>query len=300
MHAVYGTPPTDLVDVPAGALQLSPLIPGSAAIEALADASLDSLVMHAPRGTLERRFVLAHGLRATRPGAPLTILAAKKQGGTRLGDELRAFGCVVDETARHHFRICRLVRPDAAEGLTDAITAGAPQAAAALGLWSQPGIFSWDRIDPGSALLIEYLPPLQGRGADLGCGIGVLTRAALLQDRVEHITAIDLDRRAVDACRRNVDAARAACVWADIRSSAAAPCDLDFVLMNPPFHDGGTEDQDLGRAFIARAAQVLRPGGLCLVTANRHLPYESTLASAFAQVDRPIQAEGFKVYRAVK
>ena len=51
--------------------------------------------------------------------------------------------------------------------------------------------------------------------------------------------------------------------------------------MNPPFHDGGTEDRALGQGFIRRAAEVLRPGGTCWLIANRHLPYEGVLTPLF-------------------
>ena len=42
------------------------------------------------------------------------------------------------------------------------------------GSWlSQPGIFSWDRIDDGSALLAAHLPDdFAGTVADFGCGWG--------------------------------------------------------------------------------------------------------------------------------
>ena len=43
-----------------------------------------------------------------------------------------------------------------------------------------------------------------------------------------------------------------------VRSAAIEPGSLDWVIMNPPFHDGGTEDKQLGQAFIRRAADVLR------------------------------------------
>ena len=59
--AVYGAPPLKLVHVPAGAVQTSPLSPGGAALDAMDDASLDEIVILAPPGTIERRYVLAHG-----------------------------------------------------------------------------------------------------------------------------------------------------------------------------------------------------------------------------------------------
>lgn len=300
MHAVYGQPPSELATVPAGATQCSPRQPGSAALEAIADGSLSAITILAPQGALERRYVLAQALRALHPGAPLVAMAGNKQGGARLADELQDFDCSTDEVARHHFRICRGVRPDAPRGLDAAIAAGAPRRLDDLGLWSQPGIFSWDRVDPGSALLIAHLPALSGRGADLGCGIGILARAALCQPAVQHVTLIDIDRRAVDAARRNVDDDRAGFIWADVRLPKALPKGLDFVVMNPPFHNGGAEDQNLGRAFIAGAAAMLRAGGQCLLVANRHLPYEAAIKPLFAEVTQVVQADGYKIYAARK
>ena len=77
---VYGHPPADLAAVPDGAVQLSPLVPGSAVLEDLAPGALGSLTVLAPPGTLERRAALALGLRALPPGASLTVLAPKEIG----------------------------------------------------------------------------------------------------------------------------------------------------------------------------------------------------------------------------
>lgn len=74
--------------------------------------------------------------------------------------------------------------------------------------------------------------------------------------------------------------------------------ELDFIVMNPPFHEGGIENQTLGQAFITRAAQWLKPGGVCWLTANRHLPYEALLAAHFCAVTLVDTAGGFKIYRA--
>ena len=189
-------------------------------------------------------------------------------------------------------------RPDSPTGIAEAIAQGAPRFVDALGLWSQPGVFSWDRLDPGTALLASRLPPLKGRGADLGCGIGVLSHTVLRGTAVGELHMIDIDRRAVDAARRNVDDSRVRFAWADATGNEPFLADLDFVVMNPPFHDAGAEDRGLGQAFIRRAAQVLKPRGACWLVANRHLPYESVLAGAFKSVRLDIESGGYKVYEA--
>lgn len=293
---VYGFPPAVLAEVPAGARQASPLVPGSIPIGETSD--LDEVVMLAPPGTQERRYTLALALKALKAGGSLIALAPKDKGGSRLRAELEAFGCEVDETSKRHHRICAARRPSLLVGVEEAVAQGAPRLVESLGLWSQPGVFSWDRIDPGTALLSSRLPSLKGRGADLGCGVGVLAHTLLAGAAVSELHLIDIDRRAVEAAKRNVDDPRAQFHWADATGNEPDLADLDFVAMNPPFHDAGAEDRGLGQAFIRRAAAMVRPGGVCWLVANRHLPYESVLADAFKSVRLDIEAGGYKVYEA--
>jgi 16S rRNA (guanine1207-N2)-methyltransferase len=297
MNGIYGAPPRELADRPAGATQLSPLVPGS---EALETASLDSMLMLAPPGAAERRYVLALTLRALKPGGQLVTMAPKDKGGSRQRKELESFGCTVIEDARRHHRICTVKRQADPVGLDAAIAAGGPKFIEALGLWSQPGIFSYDRIDPGSALLTKNLPALKGRGADLGSGIGVLAHAILHSPSVESLALVDVDRRAIEVAQRNVVDPRASFHWADVADGEPPLADLDFVVMNPPFHDAGTEDKRLGQQFIRRASQVLRKGGVCWLVANRHLPYEKVLGEHFAKVRLAEEAHGFKVFEATR
>ena len=51
----------------------------------------------------------------------------------------------------------------------------------------------------------------------------------------------------------------------------------------------------LGRAFIETAAAALHPRGTLRLVANRHLPYEATLAAHFARVGTLAVQDGFKV-----
>ena len=296
---VYGTPPAELAEVPAGAIQLSPLIPGSGQLEAQEEGSFSEMIVLAPPGTVERRYTIALALRALAPGGFLTVLAPKDKGGSRIAKELKGFGCNVDETSRRHHRICTGERPACLVGLEEVLAEGHPRRDETLGLWTWPGVFSWNRFDPGSTLLEQNLPSLGGRGADFGCGIGTLARAILASPKVEHLAMLDIDRRAVEMAARNIDDSRAELRWADIRSGSELK-GLDFVVMNPPFHDGGAEDQSLGQTFIRRAAEALRPGGILWLVANRHLPYEAVLKTLFKRVMPKIEANGYKIYEAVK
>ena len=100
---LYGRPPA-VFDPPGDAIQTSPLIPDSAALEAQDPGSADSVMIYAPPGVLERRYVLALALRALKVGGRLDVMAPKDKGGSRLGKELKTFGLEVAETAKAHHR----------------------------------------------------------------------------------------------------------------------------------------------------------------------------------------------------
>jgi 16S rRNA (guanine1207-N2)-methyltransferase len=296
-EAVYGWPPPGLAAVAAETIQVSPFSIKGKALEGLADGSLTRFVVAAPPGALERRYVLAHALRTLQTGGDLIALAPKQRGGLRLAAELATFDCAPAENARRHHRICTVRRPAQPAGLAEAISGGGPQWAPRLGMFSQPGIFSWDRPDSGSALLAEHLGSPAGRGADLGCGAGFLAREVLKARETASLILVDHDRRAIDAARRNITDPRARFAHLDVREPLASE-GLDFVVMNPPFHHGGREDRDLSVAFVAAAAAMLRPGGVLRMVANVTLPYEALLAPGFNEVRQIARADGFKVLEA--
>ena len=297
---LYGRPPV-VFDPPGDAIQTSPLIPDSAALEAQTPGSADAVMIYAPPGVLERRYTLALALKALKPGGRLDAMAPKDKGGSRLGKELKAFGLDVAETAKAHHRRCVVIRPETVDepAIEAAIQDGGPRIVPGLEAWSQPGIFAWDRIDAGSALLAQHLPALKGEGVDLGCGYGALATVALRSSTVTKLKLVDIDRRAIRAARQNIEDPRAKVWWADVRTLDAQD-DKDFVISNPPFHDGGAEDRRLGQAFIRKAAELLKKGGLAWIVANRHLPYEAELNAAFRRVRLVADAGGYKLFEAVK
>jgi 16S rRNA (guanine1207-N2)-methyltransferase len=296
----YGHNLNDLADVPSFGVQVSPLIPSSTALLGLTPNAHTSLTMRAPANTLERHHDMALALRALSQGSPFTILAPKDKGGSRLLRELAAFGVPAADSPKRHHRICSGIIPAQLRGIEEAIEKGAMKLVSRTGLMAQPGIFSWDKTDTGTALLLANLPNLWGRVADFGCGTGAMSLAVLRSTKVKALTGYDIDRRAIDSCAYNVRDARFTGVWTDLRASGAGASGLDFIVTNPPFHDAGEEDQSLGLAFIKVAAQSLRSGGALWLTANRHLPYEAVLAALFKTVTVKAEAQGYKVFEAIK
>lgn len=169
------------------------------------------------------------------------------------------------------------------------------------GSWmSQPGIFSWDRIDDGSALLARHLPAdLTGRVADFGCGWGYLAREVLRSPAATSFDLIDAEHRALEAARANVTDPRASFHWLDL-TAEKPPGAYDAIVCNPPFHTGRASVPELGQKVIEAAARALEPGGALYMVANRGLPYEPTLKAHFASFETLADNNKFRVTRAVR
>ena len=161
-----------------------------------------------------------------------------------------------------------------------------------------PGVFSADGVDPGSALLAQHLPDtLPARMADLGAGWGYLSAACLARAGVSEMHLIEADATALALAERNIPDPRAQFHWADA-CTTTLPGPIDAVVMNPPFHTGRKPQPALGLAFIAAAARHLGTRGKLWMVANRHLPYEDTLAQHFANHQIIAETPAFRVWHA--
>ncbi|MGZ9812052.1 class I SAM-dependent methyltransferase [Pseudoroseicyclus sp. H15] len=164
----------------------------------------------------------------------------------------------------------------------------------------QPGIFSEDGIDAGSALLAEALPKkLPARMADFGAGWGYLSAKVLETKGVESLDLIEAEALALDCARLNIKDPRASFHWEDAANwKAEEP--YGGIVMNPPFHTGRAVDHALGQSFIAAARRNLLAGGQLWLVANRHLPYEAALDAAFSRVEELGGDGAFKLFRATR
>ncbi len=168
-----------------------------------------------------------------------------------------------------------------------------------LSIWSKPGIFGWQKLDAGSAFLIDHLdavfaqPP--ERVLDLGCGYGYLTLMAARRWPQAHVTATDNNVAAVEACRRNL---RDAGINGEVFcSDAGSGIDGRFnaILCNPPFHAGFDIETDLTEKFLAAAARLLAPGGRALFVVNLFIGLEARAQKQFRRVDTIARNRSFKL-----
>lgn len=180
---------------------------------------------------------------------------------------------------------------------------GQQQKLEALTLYSRPGVFSWDRLDVGTSLLLDvlskgYFDKISGRGMDLCCGNGVLA-VRLLEARgdvISELHLVDSDWHGLMCAKRNLQgfSGQGKFHWLDA-TTEALPSSLDWLVCNPPFHQGQQQDIGLGQQILHKACTALKRGGTILVVANRNLPYEQLMRDELSESGQVVAANGFKV-----
>jgi len=168
-------------------------------------------------------------------------------------------------------------------------------------LASAGGVFSADRLDPGTAVLLrKAVPPapdLTGELLDLGCGYGPIAcvLATVAPDTV--VWAVDVNARA-----RELAAANAAALGVADRVRVAAPDRVPAAVQfaqiwsNPPVRVGKPELHAMLGQWLPR----LLPDGVAWLVIARHLGGDSLqhwLIGRGWTVTRHASQKGFRVLR---
>ncbi|MWB99568.1 class I SAM-dependent methyltransferase [Agromyces seonyuensis] len=161
------------------------------------------------------------------------------------------------------------------------------------------GIFSPDRVDLGTSVLLEDGPSAPESGAilDLGSGWGPITLTAALESPEATVWAVDVNERALDLVRRN--AARLGLSNVNAATPEDVPADLSFrsIRSNPPIRVGKDVLHGMLRQWLPR----LEPGGQAWLVVQKNLGSDSLhrwLAAEFADgytVTREGSAKGFRL-----
>ncbi|MDC7675729.1 class I SAM-dependent methyltransferase [Asticcacaulis machinosus] len=253
-----------------------------------------------PRQREEYRALLARAVTSTADGGTVMASVSNLEGAKTVENDLKALTGDISSLSKNKCRVFwAKIKASSLNG--DLIEAwsklDAVRPIEGGRFLSRPGLFAWDRIDAGSRRLVETLPPLTGKGADLGAGFGYLTAEIFARHAgVTHISLYEAEQRAVDLARQNLTDRSVDVHWHDVTSGING--EFDFIVSNPPFHIDRADKHDLGKAFIRAAASALKPKGAFYMVANRHLPYEDTLKTAFKVVKILADDGAYKVFEA--
>lgn len=267
-------------------------------------AQYDMILLLAPKNITETQHNIALAQTVLKSGGLLIAAADNKAGGTRLKKILECAGFKAPlEASKNKARVCWAQGAPPSHEAQKWLEDGKAQPVLNGSYISRPGIFGWNKIDKGSELLLQNLPhDVKGKGADYGCGYGYLSKNILEKYRkIKQITAIDADARALECCTENLKSHETVhYIWADLTAAKPPISNLDFIVMNPPFHEGKKESSEIGKAFIQNAHSALARNGRLFMVANAHLPYEDMLHDIFFKMEKLHEGGGFKIFAATK
>jgi 16S rRNA (guanine1207-N2)-methyltransferase len=248
----------------------------------------------------ENRANMARAWDLLEPGGVLVCCGANALGAASHEREAKRVFGLTGSLSKHQARTFWMVRDDSMAP-AEWLEAASPKPVEGCGLVARAGCFSSDHVDKGSCLLLDCLPEgVAGRVADLGAGWGYLSSDILR--RFPLVTGIDLfeaETLALEDARTNLESdSRAAFHWLDVGAGLPKCNPYDWIISNPPFHEGRKADPAIGQGFITAAWKAIRRRGKFVLVANRSLPYEAELRRRFREVTLLREADGFKVYLA--
>lgn len=171
-------------------------------------------------------------------------------------------------------------------------------------LVSAGGVFSADRLDPGTAVLLRKgdLPSADAAGPflDLGCGYGPITCVLATVAPRARVWAVDVNERARELTAENAGRVGAA-QRVRVASPDEVPPDVRFaeIWSNPPIRVGKSDLHGLLERWLPRLA----PDGVAWLVVARYLGGDSLhgwLADAGWQVQRWGSQKGYRVLRVTR
>lgn len=120
------------------------------------------------------------------------------------------------------------------------------------------GVFSRQKVDSGSSVLIRTLPSLVGEVLDLGCGYGPIGISLAALNPRTSVTMVDINQRAVALAQKNIAANGIANAHALVSDGfAQAPGPFATIVSNPPIRAG----KDVIYPLFRESLQRLKKGG---------------------------------------
>ena len=167
-------------------------------------------------------------------------------------------------------------------------------------------LFSRDRLDRGSQLLIEHMPVGEQyrRIVDLGCGNGVLGIIAASLNPTANLLFCDESHMAIASASENFHHAFAQMRKVEFRVDdclrGVAADSRDLVLINPPFHQQHNLGDAIAWKMFKDAQRVLVAGGELRLVGNRHLAYHAKLKKLFGNCETIAATTKFVILSSIK
>jgi 16S rRNA (guanine1207-N2)-methyltransferase len=165
-----------------------------------------------------------------------------------------------------------------------------------LRLQTDSAVFSAERVDPGTQVLLAEapLPPAHGELLDLGCGYGAVALTLATRAPQARVWAVDVNQRALELTRLNAETAGLRNVVVSHPQEVPAGLSFAAIYSNPPVRVGKAALHDLLLSWLPR----LEPGAAAYLVVQSHLGSDSLarwLATQEYQVRRLTSKRSYRV-----
>jgi 16S rRNA G1207 methylase RsmC len=168
-------------------------------------------------------------------------------------------------------------------------------------LWVETagGVFSPDRVDAGTRVLLREAPPppAQGTFLDLGCGWGPIALSLGLLSPAATVYAVDVNERALELTAANAAVAGLGNVLTRRPDDVPPDVRFDLIWSNPPIRVGKAALHELLGTWLPR----LTDEGDAYLVVQKNLGADSLQRwlreSLEVRCDRFAVAKGFRVLR---
>ncbi|MDR8409405.1 class I SAM-dependent methyltransferase [Nonomuraea sp. 3-1Str] len=142
-----------------------------------------------------------------------------------------------------------------------------------LRLETDRGVFSPERVDLGTRVLLETVPapPPRGDLLDLGCGYGPIALTMASRAPEATVWAVDVNRRSVELTERNARAAGLGTVRSVHADEMPDEVTFQAIWSNPAIRIG----KPALHAMLTRWLSRLAPGGVAYLVVQKHLGSDS-------------------------
>ncbi|MET7466206.1 methyltransferase [Nonomuraea sp. NPDC005501] len=142
-----------------------------------------------------------------------------------------------------------------------------------LRLETDRGVFSPERVDLGTRVLLETVPPPPPRGdlLDLGCGYGPIALTMASRAPEATVWAVDVNRRSVELTERNARAAGLGTVRSVHADEMPDEVTFQAIWSNPAIRIGKPALHAMLTGWLSRLA----PGGVAYLVVQKHLGSDS-------------------------
>lgn len=166
------------------------------------------------------------------------------------------------------------------------------------------GVFSGNRLDLGTSVLLKRVPePAQeGTFLDLGCGWGPIALTMAFESPKADVWALDVNERALELTKRNAEINGIGTIHAATADEIPHDLTFDLIWSNPPIRIGKEALHELLMAWLPR----LNAGGAAYLVVQKNLgsdsliPWLATQLGDGYEVSKYASAKGFRVIEVMK